>query len=113
MSRRLVVIPQTVEPDGQSDRTPCAHRHSARNPRAPPAHPPGSPSGHRRADDRDGAYHLGVLLKLPIAEISTDSCAPATVNALPLYDATGEQARAVKARYRGYCRTCGARAVVV
>jgi hypothetical protein len=25
-----------------------------------------------------------------------------------LYDPTGEKARAVKARYRGYCRNCGA-----
>src|SRR5881392_3561673 len=33
--------------------------------------------------------------------------APATVKAY-LYDPTGERARAVKARYRGYCRQCGA-----
>ena len=31
----------------------------------------------------------------------------ATVKAY-LYDPTGEKAKAVKARYRGYCRTCGA-----
>jgi len=33
--------------------------------------------------------------------------APATVKAY-LYDPTGERARAVKARYRGVCRGCGA-----
>src|SRR4051794_10946031 len=33
--------------------------------------------------------------------------APATIKAY-LYDPTGEKAKAVKARYRGYCRTCGA-----
>jgi hypothetical protein len=32
---------------------------------------------------------------------------PATVKAY-VHDPTGEKARAVKARYRGYCRTCGA-----
>ena len=46
--------------------------------------------------------------ELPIAEIARRlGRAPATVKAY-LYDPTGEKARAVKARYRGYCRTCGA-----
>src|SRR5215204_3515347 len=43
--------------------------------------------------------------ELSIAEIARRlGRAPATVKAY-LYDPTGEKARAVKARYRGYCRT--------
>jgi hypothetical protein len=45
---------------------------------------------------------------LPLAEIARRLWrAPATVKAY-LYDPTDEKARAVKARYRGYCRNCGA-----
>jgi hypothetical protein len=45
---------------------------------------------------------------LSIAEIARQlGRAPATVKAY-LYDPTGEKARAVKARYRGVCRGCGA-----
>jgi transposase len=45
---------------------------------------------------------------LPIAEIARRlGRAPATVKAY-LYDPTGEKARAVKARYVGVCRGCGA-----
>ena len=45
---------------------------------------------------------------LPIAEIARRlGRAEATVKAY-LYDPTGEKARAVKARYRGVCRGCGA-----
>jgi len=46
--------------------------------------------------------------QLSIAEIARRlGRAPATVKAY-LYDPTGEKARAVKARYRGTCRSCGA-----
>jgi hypothetical protein len=46
--------------------------------------------------------------QLPIAEIARRlGRAPATIKAY-LYDPTGEKARAVKARYRGDCRNCGA-----
>ena len=45
---------------------------------------------------------------LPIAEIARRlGRAEATVKAY-LYDPTGDKARAVKARYRGVCRGCGA-----
>jgi hypothetical protein len=54
------------------------------------------------------ARHYRDVERLPIAEIARRlGRAPATVKAY-LYDPTGEKARAVKARYRGYCRTCGA-----
>ena len=54
------------------------------------------------------ARHYRDAERLPIAEIARRlGRAPATVKAY-LYDPTGEKARAVKARYRGYCRTCGA-----
>src|SRR3954467_4450595 len=54
------------------------------------------------------ARHYRDVEKLSIAEIARrPGRAPATVKAY-LYDPTGEKARAVKARYRGYCRTCGA-----
>ena len=43
---------------------------------------------------------------LTIAEIARRR-APATVKAY-LYDPTGEKARAVKRRYQGVCRGCGA-----
>jgi hypothetical protein len=46
--------------------------------------------------------------QLPIAEIARRlGRAPATIKAY-LYDPTGEKATAVKARYRGYCRSCAA-----
>lgn len=45
---------------------------------------------------------------LAIAEIARRlGRAPATIKAY-LYDPTGEKAKAVKARYRGLCRSCGA-----
>ncbi len=54
------------------------------------------------------ARHYRDVEELSIAEIARHlGRAPATVKAY-LYDPTGEKARAVKARYRGYCRTCGA-----
>ena len=54
------------------------------------------------------ARHYRDAEQLPIVEIARRlGRAPATVKAY-LYDPTGAKARAVKARYRGYCRTCGA-----
>jgi hypothetical protein len=54
------------------------------------------------------ARHYRDVERLPIGEIARRlGRAPATVKAY-LFDPTGEKARAVKARYRGYCRTCGA-----
>jgi AraC-like DNA-binding protein len=54
------------------------------------------------------ARHYRDVEQLSIAEIARRlGRAPATVKAY-LYDPTGEKAKAVKARYRGYCRTCGA-----
>jgi hypothetical protein len=54
------------------------------------------------------ARHYRDAEQLPIAEIARRlGRAPARVKAY-VYDPTGEKARAVKARYRGYCRTCGA-----
>src|SRR3954465_12932930 len=54
------------------------------------------------------ARHYRDTEQPPIAEIARRlGRAPATVKAY-LYDPTGEKARAVKARYRGYCRTRGA-----
>jgi hypothetical protein len=54
------------------------------------------------------ARHYRDAEQLSIAEIARRlGRAPATVKAY-LYDPTGEKAKAVKARYRGYCRTCGA-----
>src|SRR3954452_25412919 len=54
------------------------------------------------------ARHYRDAEQLPIAEIARRlGGAPATIKAY-LYDPTGEKARAVKARYHGYCRTCGA-----
>jgi hypothetical protein len=38
---------------------------------------------------------------------SLSACSPATVKAY-FYDPTGEKAKAVKARYQGICRNCGA-----
>jgi hypothetical protein len=53
------------------------------------------------------ARHYRDVERLPIAEIARRlGRAPATIKAY-LYDPPGEKARAVKARYRGYCRTCG------
>ena len=54
------------------------------------------------------ARHYRDVERLSITEIARRlGRAPATVKAY-LYDPTGEKARAVKARYRGYCRRCGA-----
>ena len=54
------------------------------------------------------ARHYRDVERLPIAEIARRlGRAPATIKAY-LYDPTGEKARAVKARYGGYCRSCGA-----
>jgi hypothetical protein len=54
------------------------------------------------------ARHYRDAEQLPIAEIARRlGRDPATVKAY-LYDPTGDKARAVKARYCGYCRTCGA-----
>src|SRR3954452_415665 len=54
------------------------------------------------------ARHYRDTEGLAIAEIARRlGRAPATVKAY-LYDPTGAKARAVKARYRGTCRSCGA-----
>jgi AraC-like DNA-binding protein len=54
------------------------------------------------------ARHYRDVKDLSIHEIARRlGRAPATVKAY-LYDPTGEKARAVKARYRGTCRACGA-----
>src|SRR3954464_7171976 len=54
------------------------------------------------------ARHYRDAEHLPIAEIARRlGRAPATIKAY-LYDPTGEKAKAIKARYRGYCRQCGA-----
>lgn len=54
------------------------------------------------------ARHYRDAEQLSVAEIARRlGRAPATVKAY-LYDPTGEKAKAVKARYRGYCRQCGA-----
>jgi hypothetical protein len=46
--------------------------------------------------------------RLPIAELARRlGRAPASIKAY-LYDPTGDKARVAKARYRGFCRTCGA-----
>src|SRR4051794_38989818 len=54
------------------------------------------------------ARHYRDVEQVSIAEIARRlGRAPATIKAY-LYDPTGEKAKAVKARYRGYCRSCGA-----
>src|SRR5450755_3660237 len=54
------------------------------------------------------AHHYRDEEGLSIAEIARQvGRAPATVKAY-LYDPTGEKARAVKRRYQGVCRGCGA-----
>jgi predicted transcriptional regulator len=54
------------------------------------------------------ARHYRDAEGLAIAEIARRlGRAPATIKAY-LYDPTGGKARAVKARYRGTCRCCGA-----
>src|SRR3954462_2641052 len=54
------------------------------------------------------ARHYRDAEPLPLAETARRlGRAPATVKAY-LYDPTAEKAKAVKARYRGYCRRCGA-----
>ena len=74
------------------------------------------PSGTTRTLDRARerrraaalARHYRDAEQLSITEIARRlGRAPATVKAY-LYDPTGEKAKAVKARYRGTCRTCGA-----
>src|SRR3954465_5383838 len=53
------------------------------------------------------ARHYRDTEQPPIAEIARRlGRAPATVKTY-LYDPTGDKAKAVKARYRGYCRTRG------
>jgi hypothetical protein len=74
---------------------------------APAARPPLDRVAERRRAAALARYYRDAE-QLPIAEIARRvGRAPATVKAY-LYDPTGEKARAVKARYRGYCRTCGA-----
>ena len=72
---------------------------------------PNRPPPDRVAERRRAAAlarHYRDAEDLPIAEIARRlGRAPATIKAY-LYDPTGDKARAVKARYRGYCRTCGA-----
>jgi AcrR family transcriptional regulator len=54
------------------------------------------------------AFHYREAEELSIAEIARRlGRSPATVKGY-FYDPTGEKARAVKARYRGVCRGCGA-----
>ena len=54
------------------------------------------------------ARHYRDQERLTIAEIARRlGRSPATIKAY-LYDPTGDKARAVKARYRGVCRGCGA-----
>jgi hypothetical protein len=54
------------------------------------------------------AHHYREFEGLTISQIADRlGRAPATVNAY-FYDPTGEKARAVKARYVGMCRGCGA-----
>jgi hypothetical protein len=74
---------------------------------APAARPPLDRVAERRRAAAL-ARHYRDAEQLPIAEIARRrGRAPATVKAY-LYDPSGEKARAVKTRYRGYCRTCGA-----
>ena len=54
------------------------------------------------------AHHYRDVEDLSIRQIADRlGRSPATVNAY-FYDPTGEKARAVKARYQGVCRGCGA-----
>ena len=54
------------------------------------------------------AHHYREVEGLSIAQIARQlGRSPATVKAY-LYDPTGEKARAVKSRYQGVCRGCGA-----
>jgi AraC-like DNA-binding protein len=54
------------------------------------------------------ARHYREAEGLSIAQIAQRlGCSPATVKAY-FYDPTGEKAKAVKARYQGVCRGCGA-----
>jgi AraC-like DNA-binding protein len=54
------------------------------------------------------AHHFREAEDLSIAEIAERlGCSPSTVKAY-FYDPTGHKARAVKARYVGVCRGCGA-----
>src|SRR4051812_3313942 len=72
----------------------------------------GCSGGNDRVSERRRAAalarHCRDAEQLSIAEIARRlGRAPATVKAY-LYDPTGEKTKAVKARYRGYCRNCGA-----
>ncbi|MGN6170031.1 MAG: sigma factor-like helix-turn-helix DNA-binding protein [Solirubrobacteraceae bacterium] len=54
------------------------------------------------------AHHYRAVEGLSIAQIARQlGRSPATIKAY-FYDPTGEKARAVKARYLGVCRGCGA-----
>jgi hypothetical protein len=72
----------------------------------------GPPAVWRRVEERRRAvalaYHYREAEGLSIAQIAHRlGRAPATIKAY-FYDPTGEKARAVKARYQGVCRGCGA-----
>jgi hypothetical protein len=62
----------------------------------------------RRAPSRGRARYFREVEGLSIAQIADRlGRSPATIKAY-FYDPTGEKARAVKARYLGVCRGCGA-----
>ena len=75
-----------------------------------------SPTGSIAVDDRVTERRRAVALARHYREFEALSirqiaerlgCSPATIKAY-FYDPTGEKARAVKARYQGVCRGCGA-----
>jgi AraC-like DNA-binding protein len=73
---------------------------------------PGSASGYDRMVERRRAValarHFREVERLSILQIAERlGRSPATIKAY-FYDPTGEKARAVKARYVGVCRGCGA-----
>jgi AraC-like DNA-binding protein len=70
------------------------------------------PNRHQRAEERRRAVAIARHLRdsegLSIAQIAARlGRSPATVKGY-FYDPTGEKAKAVKARYQGACRQCGA-----
>jgi hypothetical protein len=74
--------------------------------------PPGRTAGHDRVVERRRAVALARHFReaegLTIGQIADRlGRSPATIKAY-FYDPTGEKARAVKARYQGVCRGCGA-----